>query len=278
MNLSIRLERPEDYQEVEILTREAFWGFTRPTCDEHYLVHLLRGSDVFIPELDFVAESDNKIIGNVMYSKAKVVEDNGNEHEIITFGPLSVLPSYWHRGVGSALMAHSIAEAKRLGYTGIVLHGHPDYYPRFGFTNAKEYGITSHDGQNYDALMAMPLYKGAFDPMSGKFYEDSIFNIKAEEAVEYNKNFPYKAPAQMISINVLLERLPANAKKAFGERNITVLAWLNRLSGREMLTWDGIDEQVMRTINETLREYGYSEKLMPDSKIITRWERIYDNH
>ena len=62
MKLTIRLERPEDYREVEALTREAFWGVFHPTCDEHYLVHKLRNSRDFVPALDMVAESDGRIV------------------------------------------------------------------------------------------------------------------------------------------------------------------------------------------------------------------------
>ena len=76
----------------------------------------------------------------VMYSRARVIDDAGNETEALTFGPLSVLPAYWHRGTGSALMRHSIREAKQMGHRAIVICGHPDYYPRFGFRGAKHYG------------------------------------------------------------------------------------------------------------------------------------------
>ncbi len=76
----------------------------------------------------------------VMYSRARVIDDAGNETEALTFGPLSVLPAYWHRGTGSALMRHSIREAKQMGHRAIVICGHPDYYPRFGFRGAKHLG------------------------------------------------------------------------------------------------------------------------------------------
>lgn len=268
MSIALRLERPEDYRAVENLTREAFWGFTGPTCDEHYLVHLLRSVPAFLPELDFVAEMDGELVGNVMYSRAKVVDDRGKETEVLTFGPLSVLPTYWRCGVGSALMRHSIREAKQMGYRAIVFYGHPDYYPRFGFRNAKAFGITTPNGKNFDALMAMPLYDGALDGVSGAFHEDPVFAVKSEEAEAFNRTFPHKEPASMIPIDVLTHKLDPAARKAFAERNITTLAWLNRVSGREMLEWDGIDAQAMAIINQTLREHGYSEKLLPSSAVL----------
>ena len=268
MSITLRLERPEDYRAVETLTREAFWGFTSPTCDEHYLVHLLRSVPAFLPELDFVAEMDGGLVGNVMYSRAKVVDDGGKETEVLAFGPLSVLPAYWHRGVGSALMRHSIREAKQMGYRAIVFYGHPDYYPRFGFRNARAFGITTPNGKSFDALMAMPLYDRALDSVSGAFHEDPVFAVKSEEAEAFNRTFPHREPASMIPIDVLTHKLDPATRKAFAERSITTLAWLNRVSGREMLEWDGIDAQAMAIINQTLREHGYAEKLLPSSAVL----------
>lgn len=234
------------------------------------MVHQLRKIPAFIPELDFVAEIDSKLIGNIMYSKAKIVDGNQCEHEVITFGPLSVLPQYWRKGIGSALMKHSILKAKALGYRGIVFHGHPDYYPRFGFQNVKVFGITNSSGDNYDALMAMELYEGALSNVKGRFYEDPVFECDENKVHEFDKGFQQKEPAKMIPIEVLLEKLPMNAQKAIKDQNIAVLAWLNRYSGREMLTWDGIDVDVMNTINSILREYHYSEKLLPGCYILER--------
>ncbi len=268
MSIVSRRERPEDYRAVENLTREAFWGFTSPTCDEHYLVHLLRSVPAFVPELDFVAEMDGRLVGNVMYSRARVVDDNGNETEVLTFGPLSVLPAYWHCGVGSALMRHSIREAKQMGYRAIVFYGHPDYYPRFGFRNAKAFGITTPNGKNFDALMAMSLHDGALDGVSGAFHEDPVFAVKSEDAEAFDRTFPQKEPASMIPIDVLTDKLEPAARKAFAEHNITTIAWLNRLSGREVLEWEGIDAHSMAVINQTLREHGYAEKLLPSSTVL----------
>ncbi len=205
-----------------------------------------------------------------MYSRAKVVNDNGDEHEVITFGPLSVLPEYQNRGVGSALMKHSIIRARDLGYRGIIFYGHPDYYPRFGFQNSKVFGITNPKGIDFDSLMAMELYDGAMRGISGKFYEDPVFNCCEEDARAYNTNFPAKEPAKMIPIDVLLDKLPDRAQKAFTERKITTLAWLNRYSGREMLTWEGVDEKTINIVNKVLIDNGYCPKLLPGCEILEK--------
>ena len=72
-NTIIRLERESDYREVENLTREAFWNVYRPGCTEHYVLHLYRGNPDFIPELDFVMETDGIIMGHVMFSRVWII-------------------------------------------------------------------------------------------------------------------------------------------------------------------------------------------------------------
>lgn len=88
--INIRNENKNDYKKVEEITREAFYNIYIPGCVEHYLVHIMREHEDFIPELDFVIEVDGNIIGNVMYTKAKLVDENGNEKKILTFGPFCI--------------------------------------------------------------------------------------------------------------------------------------------------------------------------------------------
>ncbi len=261
LNVNLRLERPEDYRLVEELTREAFWGVNQPSCDEHLLVHKLRKVPAFIPELDYVAEVDGRIVGNIMYSKAKVVDETGNEHGVVTFGPISVLPRYQGKGIGKVLLRHTIAEAKRLGYRAIVFFGHPDYYPRVGFRRAMEFNITTASGKNFDAFMAMPLCDGAFDGITGRFYEDPVFECDAKEAHEFDKGFPHKELGVLEPIDVLLEKLDAPAQARIREHRVKKLAGLNRYSGREIASWPGIDETAKAIINATLLEHGHHAKV-----------------
>lgn len=195
MEIILRLEKEDDWREVELLTREAFWKSERIEkisvgCDEHYLAHTLRTAPEFIPELDFVAEVDNRLVGNVMYSRAYVLLPNGTHHDVINFGPLSVLPEFQKQGVGSALMRHSLKVAARLGYGAVMFFGHPSYYPRFGFKEAKEFNITTCNGDNYPAFMAMELIYGNLDGITGKFYESPLYNVNPEKAKEYDMLFP----------------------------------------------------------------------------------------
>ena len=89
-NITIRLERPEEYREVETLVRESFWNVYRPGCLEHYVLHQLRNDPDFVPQLDFVMELDGKIIGQNMFMRAHISADGGGEIPIMTMGPICI--------------------------------------------------------------------------------------------------------------------------------------------------------------------------------------------
>ena len=84
---------------------------------EHYLVHIMREHEDFIPELDFVLERNGHVIGNIMYTKAKLVDENGIEKEILTFGPVSILPDYQRMGYGKCLWNIPFRQACSWGTT-----------------------------------------------------------------------------------------------------------------------------------------------------------------
>jgi predicted N-acetyltransferase YhbS len=192
MSIKIRLEKEKDHQEVENMTREAFWDLHQPGCDEHLLAHKLRTAEAFIPELDFVAELDHQVVGNIMYSRAKVIDGKGSEHEVLTFGPLSVLPSHQRLGVGSALVKHTLKLAEEMGFKAIIIFGHPEYYHRFGFANAERFHITTSDGANFEPFMALELYEGALRGIEGRLYLDDVFKTDPAELEIFDKGFPYR--------------------------------------------------------------------------------------
>jgi len=142
MEISIRNEAVSDHRKVEELTREAFWNLYVPGCGEHYLVHILRDNQDFIRDLDFIAVRGEEVIGNIVYMKSFVVNEPGNRIDTITFGPLSVLPEFQKKGVGSALIKHSVKKAMEAGYKAVVIYGDPHNYCRHGFKNGKDYGVS----------------------------------------------------------------------------------------------------------------------------------------
>lgn len=193
MSISTRQEQKKDYRTVEELTREAFWDLYKPGCDEHLIVHKMRDIPGFIQELDFVAyDDDDKILGNIMYSKAKIINNEKQEFDVVCMGPLAVLPSYQKQGIGTLLINHSIQQAKKLGHKAIIIFGDPGYYHRFGFVNAKTYNIQTAEGANFEPFMALELYDKSLAGISGKFYADKVFETDPKELEAFEKEFPYK--------------------------------------------------------------------------------------
>jgi predicted N-acetyltransferase YhbS len=190
-NITIRLENPQDYRETENMVREAFWDVYRPGCNEHLIMHKLQESDAFIKELDFVACDKDKVVGIAVCPKAIIKNDTGQEFTVLSM-IVGILPSYQKKGIGSMLVKKIMDEARSMGFKGIVLFGSPEYYPRFGFKNAKEYGIRTSEGKNLDPFMALELSKNSLSGINGKFYETSAYHVSDEELELFEKEFPHK--------------------------------------------------------------------------------------
>lgn len=189
MNIKIRNERKEDFRKVEEVAREAFWNLYFPGCNEHLVIHNMRKHIDFIPELSFVIEVDGKIVGSIFYTHSKVISEDGNEYNTITFGPVSILPSMHRKGLGRKLITYSIEIAKKLGYTAILTLGYPYHYEPYGFVGAKKYNISMEDGNYYKGLLALPLYKGALDDISGYVEFADIFDPSEDDVEEFDKTF-----------------------------------------------------------------------------------------
>ncbi len=193
----IRLEEEKDYRDVENLAREAFWNLSVPGCDEHYFIHVMRNHEAFIPELDFVIEADNKIIGCIMYTIAKLIDENGTEKPILSMGPLCIHPDYQRKGYGKALLEYTCEKALCLGYDTIVNFGNPDNYVARGYKSCKKYNVC-FEGDVFPAALLVKVLKD--DALDGRkwFYHPNNADAPCNdtEAVEeFDKYFPPKEKA-----------------------------------------------------------------------------------
>lgn len=140
MDIRIRQEQTKDYDTIHKIVELAFRDMEDSDHSEPFLVDRLRQTDAFIPELSLVAEADGKIIGHILLTKVEIVSANKSVPSL-GLAPVSVLPDYQNRGVGSALIREAHKRAAELGYDSVVLLGHKDYYPRFGYKQAIDFGI-----------------------------------------------------------------------------------------------------------------------------------------
>ena len=194
MKTIIRNETPADYRSVETLTREAFWNQNGPGCEEHYFVNQMRNHPDFLPELAFVLELDGQLIGNVMYTKSWLVDEQGNRKTILSFGPVSIHPDYQRKGYGKQLLEHSFAAARELGYDAIVIFGDPGNYVARGFQSCKKHNVCLEGDRFPTALLVKELTPGT---LSGKHWrslpssaEDCCSDQQAVDA--FDAAFPPK--------------------------------------------------------------------------------------
>ncbi len=189
--IDIRTERSDDMFEIEHLTQRAFWNKHNPGCSEHLLVNRLRDDPSYLPDISRIAVVGGKPVGCIMYSTANIIQPDGRNVPVITFGPLCVDPGYQGMGIGGALLEHTLQLAADAGHRGVIIYGEPDYYPRFGFRTCDKFGITTPDGKNFDAFMGYELTPHGLDIPNGKFYESQVFESIEEADVEtFNSRFP----------------------------------------------------------------------------------------
>lgn len=166
-NITIRKEIPNDHNWVIELTAKAFETMPFSEGDEDQLVARLRNAPGFIPELSLVAELDGLIVGHILFTP--LVIDNGQQQfESLVLGPVSVLPEFQKQGIGGKLIRAGHQKAIELGFRSVILIGHPEYYPRFGYKPASTWGIKTHyELPSDDVFMAVELTEGALKNVSG---------------------------------------------------------------------------------------------------------------
>ena len=139
-NITIRQEQHEDYPIVFKLIERTFKDMEMADHTEQFLVQRLRNSPAFVPELSLVAENGNEIVGHILLTKI-LIKHRGEEHQSLALAPVTVDPGFQKQGIGKMLIEEAHQRAKDLGFKSVVLLGHANYYPKFGYRKASEFGI-----------------------------------------------------------------------------------------------------------------------------------------
>jgi len=157
--MMIRPERVADYPSVEQVIRLAFGAEGEVT-----LVNELRREPGFVAEHSLVAEDadSGQIVGHIFFSPITI-----HQTPALALAPLAVLPDFQRTGVGKELVRRGLAEAQRLGHTIVVVVGHPEYYPKFGFVPARPFGLEAPFPVSDEAFMVCELVPGALAGGSG---------------------------------------------------------------------------------------------------------------
>jgi len=158
--VEIRGEVPSDIEAIHHVNKLAF-----KTDAEAVLVDRLREKGVVT--LSLVAVENDRVIGHILFTPVTIESDHA-KYEAVTLGPIAVLPQYQRRGIGTQLIEQAFEQCRRSGNNVVVLIGHPEYYPRFGFVPAKPKGLVSEFEVPDEAWMVAELVENALDGISGE--------------------------------------------------------------------------------------------------------------
>lgn len=172
--ITFRTEIPADHKSVFKIIEAAFQTIEISDHKEQFLVERLRKSDAFIPELSTVAELNDVIVGHILLTKIKIKNVN-TSFDSLALAPVSVHPDFQNKGIGSALIKEAHKRSKALGFQSIILVGHADYYPRFGYELTSKYGIKLPFPAPEESCMIIELNENGLKDVSG--------------TVEYSKPF-----------------------------------------------------------------------------------------
>ena len=163
--MNIRFEQPHDIEQIKNVHLITF-----ETDTEANLVDALRNAGVEL--ISLVAEKNEEIIGHILFSPVTLDGDT----KIIGLAPMAVLPNWQRKGVGSKLINEGMKACQKAGYEAVVVLGHPDYYPRFGFEPSVNFRIKSEYDVPSEVFMVKELKKGALKDKTGTVKYHQLFS------------------------------------------------------------------------------------------------------
>jgi putative acetyltransferase len=161
MKITIRPEATSDYCAIKKVNDLAFG---QP--NEGLLVEKLRQNPDFIAALSLVAEKDGNLIGHILFFPIKVIGPAAS-YDALALAPMAVLPDFQKQGIGGQLIGKGLETAKALGFRSVIVVGHPEYYPRFGFVPASSWGLQAPFALPDEVFMALELVPDGLKEVSG---------------------------------------------------------------------------------------------------------------
>lgn len=171
MNLIVRQESKKDYRGITRCNDLAFKQKSEGT-----LVEAIRKNLKFIPELSLVAEVNAKIIGHILFFPI-IIESNQNNFSSLSLAPMSVIPEYQNKGIGTELVKSGLEKAGELGFESVIVLGHERYYPRFGFKPASNWSIKPPFPVPDEAFMAIELIPDALTEVNGNVIYPKEYDV-----------------------------------------------------------------------------------------------------
>ncbi|MGE3316510.1 MAG: GNAT family N-acetyltransferase [Planctomycetaceae bacterium] len=158
MTVSVRVESSVDFEAIRVVNRRAFGG-----DDEPRLVDALR--DGGYSRVSLVAVQNDRVVGHILFSTLPIVTETGVV-PALSLAPMAVEPERQRRGIGSQLVRSGLEACRSAGHRIVIVLGHPEFYPRFGFT--AELARPLESPYSGEAFMAIELLPGALGGVKGR--------------------------------------------------------------------------------------------------------------
>ena len=184
-DITIRPETTKDYKDIISRVLRSFKEGTEYSdgTDIIALIEEIRASEYYIPELSFVAEMDEKIVGHFLFSKFPLSKSTAggyiNDGSIAMLAPVSVHADYFHKHVGLTMLKLGIEKVKEFGFKGITVEGDYHFYNRVGFKTSSEFGIYPTSGfpmTEPRCMMCMETENGSLNGIGGYVIYDMYYN------------------------------------------------------------------------------------------------------
>ena len=163
--------RAEQIRDIDIIREINDLAFKSDA--EGKLIDRLRGENIDL--ISLVAEENDKVLGHILFSPASIL-DKGKSIEIMGLAPMAVLPTHQRKGIGSALIKEGLNRCIKIGYGAIIVLGHPEYYPKFGFVPSTKYNISCEYNVPEEVFMILELRKDFLKGISGIAKYHPVFN------------------------------------------------------------------------------------------------------
>lgn len=174
-DVRIRAEQAGELPAIMDLVEKAFENVEESDHQEQYLVERLHRSDTFVPQLSLVAEDPaGRIVGYILLTKVEIRSEESSA-TTLAVAPLAIAPPCQNQGIGGRLLTESHKIAASLGYGSAVLLGHKDYYPRFGYRRAIDFGIAFPFDAPQECCMVLELLPGALGKVKGTVHYPECF-------------------------------------------------------------------------------------------------------
>jgi putative acetyltransferase len=164
-HMIIRSEEPQDIAAIRIVNEQAFGG----SAEANAIEQLRERGQLVLSLVALIADPADRadrVVGHLLFTPI-VIEAPGRSWPGLGLAPLAVRPEYQRQGIGSALMVEGLAQCRAAGHERVIVLGHPDYYPRFGFERASRYGVRFEFDAPDEACMILALRPGALDGVHG---------------------------------------------------------------------------------------------------------------